>query len=119
MNDKHIDLNAVHIKLYLDKVKDFCRSQQLVVEHLTDVLKVIDSSVTEEEVDFIYNRVLIKDDCEDYKHYDQEILQDKVEYIKFKTSSLVNDYKYYLESDFKTSIVRLEVLLKLLTRDSG
>ena len=115
MNDKHIDPNAVHIKLYLDKVKDFCRSQQLVVEHLTDVLKVIDSAVTEGEVDFIYNKVLIKDDCEDYKHYNQKILQDRVEYIKFKTSSLVNDYKYYLESDFKTSMSRLEVLLKLIT----
>ena len=114
---RYTDQNVVHINLYLDKVRDFCRSQQYVVEYLDDFLKVIDSDVSEDEVNLIYNKVLMKDDCEDYKHYNRESLQDKVAYIKFKTGSLVSDYKYYLESDFKTSIARFDVLLELLTSE--
>ena len=103
-----------HNNLYTEKVEDFCKTQQQLLKYLEIYVKIKKGSLSETEVNSLYEQM--NSDCDYEEYYDYEEYGSKINFLEFESLRLINCYKSSLTEGVKVSIHRLDNLLLVLDK---
>lgn len=98
-----------HLKLYINKVDQFCRNQQEIIKSLKVYRDIKEQCLSKEDVEDLYDEYF----CDD-EYYEVETYEDKMAYLEKETLRLIHVNKEVLLENVNISYKRLDVLLGLL-----
>ena len=98
-----------HVKLYINKVDQFCRNQQEIIKLLKVYRDIKEGYLSKEEVEELYDEYF----CDD-EYYEVETYEEKLAYLEKETLRLIHVNKEVLLENISVSYKRLDVLLGLL-----